>query len=94
MNTSHPLSSARRLAAWFALGAAALVLTACGGSDGDGAPSFRAIELNIAHINDHHSQLEPIAAQELTLDGVATQVELGGFARQTAVFKALANTPT
>ena len=26
-----------------------------------------------AHINDHHSQLEPIAAQELTLDGVATQ---------------------
>ncbi len=93
MNTSHPLSSARRLAAWSALGAAALVLTACGGSDGDGAPSFKAIELNIAHINDHHSQLEPIAAQELTLDGVATQVELGGFARQTAVFKALANTP-
>ena len=54
MNTSHPLSSARRLAAWSALGAAALVLTACGGSDGDGAPSFKAIELNIAHINDHH----------------------------------------
>ena len=24
---------------------------------------------------------------------MATQVELGGFARQTAVFKALANTP-
>ncbi|HNZ92296.1 MAG TPA: 5'-nucleotidase C-terminal domain-containing protein, partial [Acidovorax sp.] len=27
------------------------------------------------------------------LDGVATQVELGGFARQTAVFKSLAGTP-
>ncbi len=50
-----------------------------GGSDGDGAPSFKAIELNIAHINDHHSQLEPIAAQELTLDGVRLAGwELGG----------------
>lgn len=50
-------------------------------------------ELNIAHINDHHSQLEPFAGTELRLDGVPTQVELGGFARQTAAFKALAGTP-
>jgi len=56
-------------------------------------PTFKALELNIAHLNDHHSQLEPFAATELTLDGVATQVELGGFARQTALFKSLAGTP-
>jgi hypothetical protein len=55
--------------------------------------NMSAFELNIAHINDHHSQLDAFAGTELTLDGVATQVELGGFARQTAVFKALAGTP-
>lgn len=46
--------------------------------------------MNIAHINDHHSQLDAFAATELTLDGVATQVDLGGFARQTAMFKSVA----
>ena len=70
--------------------ATALGLAACGGSD---EPVFKPIELSIAHINDHHSQLEPFAATELILDGVATQVELGGFARQTALFKSIANTP-
>jgi 5'-nucleotidase len=69
-----------------------LLLSACGGAD-EVAPSFKPIELNIAHINDHHSQLDAFASTELTLDGVATQVDLGGFARQTAVFKSLAGTP-
>jgi 5'-nucleotidase/UDP-sugar diphosphatase len=50
-------------------------------------------ELTIAHINDHHSQLDAFAATELVLDGVPTQVELGGFARQTALFRSLAGTP-
>ncbi len=67
-----------------------LTLSACGGNDD--APTFKPIELNIAHINDHHSQLDAFAATELTLDGVATQVELGGFARQTAMFKSVAGT--
>lgn len=73
--------------AWAAL--CATTLAACGGSDDSSSsdPSFTAIELNVAHINDHHSQLEPFALQELTLNGVATQVDLGGFARQTALFK-------
>jgi len=66
-----------------------LTLSGCGGND---EPSFKPLELNIAHINDHHSQLEAFTATELTLDGVATQVELGGFARQTAMFKSIANT--
>jgi len=65
------------------------LLTACGGSDD---VSFKPLELNLAHINDHHSQLDAFAGTELKLDGVATQVELGGFARQTAMFKSLANT--
>lgn len=64
-------------------------LSACGGNDD---PTFKPLELNVAHINDHHSQLDAFAATELTLDGVATQTELGGFARQTAMFKSVAGT--
>lgn len=55
-------------------------------------PNPAPLTLTIAHLNDHHSQLEPIPAVELVLDGVATQVELGGFARQTTLFKAQAGT--
>lgn len=91
MHLHISLVSPRRPLALALMGALSLGLVACGGSD-DG-PSFKAIELNIAHINDHHSQLDAFAATELTLDGVATQVELGGFARQTALFKSLAGTP-
>ena len=78
-----------RPAAMAALAALTFGLAACGSDD----ISYKAIDINIAHINDHHSQLDPIAAQTLKLDGVDTQVELGGFARQTAVFKSLAATP-
>ena len=67
-----------------------LTLSACGGNSD--TPTFKPLELNIAHINDHHSQLDAFAATELTLDGVATQVDLGGFARQTAMFKSMADT--
>ncbi len=76
-------------------------LAACGG-DSDGpsapaapaAPSFAPIEINIAHVNDHHSQLEGFPGTTLTLDGTATRVTLGGFARLTTVFQALeAGTP-
>jgi len=78
-----------RPAAMAALAALTFGLAACGSDD----ISYKAIDINIAHINDHHSQLDPIAAQTLKLDGVDTQVDLGGFARQTAVFKSLASTP-
>ncbi|MEY4753323.1 MAG: hypothetical protein RJA44_998 [Pseudomonadota bacterium] len=89
------LSSIAQPRRWLpALGATlscSLLLSACiGGSD---EPSYPPIELNIAHINDHHSQLDGFTSTQLTLDGVATQVDLGGFARQSAVFKALAGTP-
>lgn len=78
-----------RPAAMAALAALTFGLAACGSDD----ISYKAIDINIAHINDHHSQLDPIAAQTLKLDGVDTQVDLGGFARQTTVFKSLAGTP-
>ena len=76
--------------AWVSALVAAGVLSACGGSD---APTYKAIELNIAHVNDHHSQLDAFAATELTLNGVPTQVDLGGFARLTTWFKSLSGTP-
>ncbi|MEY2687222.1 MAG: hypothetical protein RL375_1420 [Pseudomonadota bacterium] len=72
----------------------AATLIACDWTDDDSSTvDYTAIELNIAHINDHHSQLEPFAGTTLTLDGVATQVELGGFARLTTLFNGLAGTP-
>ena len=71
-----------------AIAAAVATLSACGSTDeAPSAPTYAALELNIAHINDQHSQLEAIPGVELTLDGVATQVDLGGFARQTTLFK-------
>ena len=94
MQLHVPFSWHRRPLALALMGALSVGLMACGGNDDE--PTFKAIELNVAHINDHHSQLEPTTnttVQELTLDGVATQVEMGGFARQTAVFKSLAGTP-
>ena len=84
----HP-SNSRTLIAFAIAAFLGLSLNACSGNE---EPVFKPIEINIAHINDHHSQLDAFAATELTLDGVATQVELGGFARQTAMFKSVAST--
>jgi 5'-nucleotidase / UDP-sugar diphosphatase len=64
----------------------AALVVACGGSDDDD-DDFAPIEVNIAHVNDHHSQLEPFANTQLTLGGVPTQVDLGGFARLTTLFR-------
>ena len=65
-----------------------LTLSACGGSDNASTdPTFAPLSLTVAHINDHHSQLDAFAATTLTLAGTATQVELGGFARVTTAFQ-------
>jgi 5'-nucleotidase len=73
-------------------------LAACGGSDdpipAESAPQFAPIELNLAHVNDHHSQLEGFPGTTLTLDGTTTRVSLGGFARLTTVFRALESAGT
>ena len=84
----------RRFAACAFLTLTALALAGCATKTADtGTAPSQPFELNIAHINDHHSQLDAFAATELVLDGVPTQVELGGFARQTALFKSVAGTP-
>lgn len=85
--SAYPLI--RRATVVAAAALAATSLTACGGSDD---PVFKPLELNIAHVNDTHSQLEGFAAQTLKLDGVDTQVDLGGAARLTAAFKSLVGT--
>jgi 5'-nucleotidase len=67
-----------------------LFLTACMSTSPRPAP----YSLSIAHINDHHSQLEPHAAAELTLNDVPTRVSLGGYARvKSAMDELEATTP-
>lgn len=45
-----------------------------------------AFELNIFHLNDHHSSLRP-TAEVLQIDGIPTRVEMGGFARLTTLIR-------
>lgn len=70
-----------------------LGLSACGGSDDapPAEPAFAPLSLTVAHINDHHSQLDAFADTTLTLDGTETRVDLGGFARITSAFQRYAN---
>lgn len=56
-------------------------------------PSFPPVELNIAHINDHHSNLSAFKDFELKLDAIPTRVEVGGMARTAAQLRALDGTP-
>jgi 5'-nucleotidase/UDP-sugar diphosphatase len=78
------------------LAAALLGLSACGGGEmGTGlqpkdSPRFPSVDLTLLHINDHHSQLDAFPNTELSIDGQATRVELGGFARVTAAFQSYA----
>lgn len=67
-----------------AVAAMSMLLAACGGGD---EPEFAPLAIDIAHLNDHHSQLEPLANVELLIGDVPTRVELGGFARQTTLFR-------
>lgn len=54
-------------------------LTAC--NDDDDSNDTKSMTLTIAHINDHHSHLEPEGQQKFTIDGTKYQAERGGFAR-------------
>jgi len=56
-------------------------------------PSFPPVELNIAHINDHHSNLSAFKDFELKLDAIPTRVEVGGMARTAAQLRGLDGTP-
>jgi 5'-nucleotidase/UDP-sugar diphosphatase len=89
-----PFRTIHHLCACAALALGALGMAGCATQAPKAGPAPPGtFELTIAHINDHHSQLDAFAATELVLDGVPTQVEFGGFARQTALFRSLAGTP-
>lgn len=64
-----------------------LLLQSCSGISSTG------YTLSVAHLNDTHSHLEAIPVN-LTINGIATTVQLGGFARlQTLVDEARADNP-
>ena len=84
-------SSFKKLSAALLCGGTSLLLTACGGGAylvADSAPVYKPVRVTLAHINDQHSQLDAFANTELRLDGVPTQIDMGGFARVTAAFRA------
>ncbi|HMX69591.1 MAG TPA: bifunctional metallophosphatase/5'-nucleotidase, partial [Accumulibacter sp.] len=70
-----------------------LALSACQTPPLDVARSANGHEVHIAHINDHHSNLEAHANFEISLDGVATRVTLGGFPRLTTLFRQYSSLP-
>ena len=79
----------KRLRSLVSILVVALCTTSCHVFDGDPAP----FELNIAHVNDHHSNIRPFETT-LVVDGISTTVEIGGFARLATLFKqAAATTP-
>jgi len=55
---------------------ASATLLAVGCSSGNS--SVIPAVMTIAHINDHHSNLDPIADYEFTVGGVKTRAEIGG----------------
>ena len=66
------------------------ILSACSGGSSDN--SSRAYELNIAHVNDTHSNIRPPDTQELLVDGQKIYSPLGGFAQLITLFKSLDGT--
>jgi len=75
------------------LAAAAVVVGGCAGVQPVSAPQFPPLEVQIAHINDQHSNLEPLRDFELRIEGVPTRVDVGGFARLVSVFKGYESQP-
>ena len=57
------------------------VLSGCGGGS---TQTPKAVSLKIIHTNDHHSYLDS-STYDLTIDNVATRVEMGGFARLSTI---------
>jgi hypothetical protein len=48
-----------------------------------------AYQLNIAHVNDTHSNIRPPDVQELLIDGQRIYAPLGGFGQLITLFKSL-----
>ena len=64
------------------------------GCSGGGSNSTSSgYELNIAHVNDTHSNIRPPDVQALTVDGQTVYSPLGGFGQLITLFKSLDGTP-
>ena len=77
-----------------ALAGLVFALAACQTQPSKTPDSFTPVEINIAHINDHHSNLEPTPISELAIDGVPTRVEAGGFRASPPCSRPTAACPT
>jgi len=69
-----------------ALAVTMAALTGCNNSKDDES----TLSLRVVHINDHHSHLQSESAS-LTIDGVETDVTLGGFPRVVSMINQLSN---
>jgi 5'-nucleotidase/UDP-sugar diphosphatase len=72
------------------IAACIFILSACSGGSSDNAST--AYELNIAHVNDTHSNIRPPDTQELLVDGQRVYSPLGGFSQLITLFKSLDGT--
>ena len=82
MTCMTPKNISLRLAIYIVTSASLLGVGCSGGSSPAPVPAV----VTIAHINDHHSNLDPIAAFEFTVGGVKTQADVGGMARMSEAF--------
>ncbi len=69
--------------ATYLVASATFLAVGCSG----GSSSLLPAVVTIAHINDHHSNLDPIVDYEFTLGGVKTRAEIGGMTRMSEAFK-------
>lgn len=69
-----------------------IFLSSCSGGNGSSADQS-GYELNIAHVNDTHSNIRPPDTQELLVDGQKIYSPLGGFGHLITLFKSLDRTP-
>lgn len=81
-----------RIAATASTAVAVLCAVGCSGGN-DSSATNKPYELNIAHINDSHSNIRSPDTQELMVDGQKVYSPLGGFARLITLFKSLEGTP-
>lgn len=66
------------------------ILSACSGGGSDNTST--GYELNIAHVNDTHSNIRSPDTQELLIDGQKVYSPLGGFGQLITLFKSLDGT--
>lgn len=80
----RPFSSKSILATIILVSSMAVLSGCVDDSSDNSTEEHKAVSLNIIHTNDHHSYLDS-STYDLTIDGVVTRVEMGGFARLSTI---------